>query len=923
MKTILIITFQLLLIGVVSNVNCQQGSQTRIDLSGKWLFSRDETKVGLIEKWYEGKLKTMGSGPSEITLPGTTDEAKAGIPNPQKPTIYRLYRPNVYTGPAWYQREVDIPDTWKGKHITLFLERTHWVTHVWLDGQYFGTHDNLISPQVYDLGTDITPGKHQLTICVDNTLKFDLGEYVSIMGEDTQTNWNGIVGIIELRAAGHVALNSVDVYPDVDRKLIRVKALISNLTGSPVSGDVRFTVTDPNTGAVTGAPVSMTFSAQGRESVVTSEISMGNNPKLWDEFSPNLYLLKSTLSTENPVCQSEKSVSFGMRKLGINGTVFTMNGRNLMLRGTLECAIFPLTAYPPMDVASWRRVYMIIKSYGLNFIRFHFWTPPDAAFTAADEEGVMIQAEGPRVWPPVGRDTVQDAFSEQELMGIIRNYGNHPSFCLMTIGNEFGGTNKILSHWVEMLIKADPRHLYSSASGTGPTDATANRQWTEIGDGRGIRGPGTLGDVQFAMMPVPYLDYILRPIVGHEIGQWTFFPNFDEISKYTGVLKAKNFEVIRDSLQASGMLDEARSFFQSTGKQAVLLYKEEIENLLRTPGYAGFSLLDLHDYPGQGTALVGLLDPFWDSKGFITPEEHRRYCGATVPLLRFPKRTYSVKETFSARVQVAHFGPSDLNDAQPEWSIRNETGQLLAKGKLSKLNLPTGRLTELGDINASLSKASVPGKFTVTVSLQNSSISNSWNIWIYPSPAQVVAPKNVIVSHRLDNATKTALAEGKRVILLPDSLNSKRSLIGSYLPVFWSPTLYYHSNPNTMGILCDPKNPLFSLFPTDDFSNWQWWNLIQGSQTMILNDTPAGFRPLIQVIDNFDRNYKLGSVFEAKVGKGSLLVCTLKLTEESLPETAAFLRSLYSYVGSDSFNPSQELDLNTVDKILSPSSPVK
>lgn len=883
-------------------------AEESLSLAGKWRFSRDEAKVGLTEKWYTGELKTVDDGPSEISLPGTTDEAKAGLPNPKSPSLDGLYRPNVYTGPAWYQRDVTIPDTWKGKHVTLFLERNHWVTHVWLDGQDIGTQDSLISPQVYDLGTNVTPGKHRLTICVDNTLKIDLGRFVSINYEGTQTNWNGIVGAIELRAADPVALSDVEVYPDVDRKLIKVEARIGNLTGSPADGEIQFSVTD-ETGAATGSPITVPFSAPNGEAVVTSEIPMGDHPKLWDEFSPNLYLLKSSLASENLECHSERDVSFGMRKLATQGTQFIMNGRILMLRGTLECAIFPLTGYPPTDVASWRRIFQIEKSYGLNFIRFHSWCPPDAAFTAADQEGVMLQVEGPQANVPAGKDPARDEFMEHELMRIIHTYGNHPSFCLMSLGNEYGGTLELLTHWDDMLIQGDPRHLYSSASYN--KQVTANRQWTESSAGRGVHGPGTDGDLQ-AVVAVQD-----RPILGHEIGQWTFYPNFDEIKKYTGVLEAKNFELIRDDLQTKGMADEAPQFFQATGHEAVLLYKEEIEELLRTPHYAGFSLLDLHDYPGQGTALIGLLDPFWDSKGFITPEEHKRYCGATVPLLRFPKRVYTTDETFSAKAELAHFGPADLTDAQPEWTIQDESGRVVASGSLPTLTAPTGTLTELGAISAPLDKVTAPAKLTVTLSLKETAFSNSCNIWVYPPPTPVTVPDNITVSHAWDDATRAALAQGKKVVLFPAQLNPDHYLKGAFKPVFWSP-VWFHRNPDTMGILCDPKHPLFAQFPTDFYSNWQWWNLIEGSRAMILNDTPPGFRPLVQVIDNFSRNDKLGNVFEAKVGSGRLLVCTLNLGDGKSPEAAQLLKSLYAYAASDAFAPTQELDASVLNKILSP-----
>ena len=92
----------------------------------------------------------------------------------------------------------------------------------------------------------------------------------------------------------------------------------------------------------------------------------------------------------------QRTVRFGMREFAAKGTQFTMNGRPVFLRGTLECSVFPLTGYPPTDVASWQRIYRIMKSYGLNFIRFHSWCPPEAAFAAADIEGIMIQAEGPQ-----------------------------------------------------------------------------------------------------------------------------------------------------------------------------------------------------------------------------------------------------------------------------------------------------------------------------------------------------------------------------------------------------------------------------------------------------------------------------------------------------------------------------------------------
>ncbi|MGD0222085.1 MAG: sugar-binding domain-containing protein [Terriglobia bacterium] len=877
-----------------------------ISLAGEWRFALDPNKEGIEKQYFNRELS------ERISLPGSTDEAKKGTPNPNKPTLDGLYQLYLYEGAAWYQRGIDVPHAWKGKQVSLFLERTHWETTVWVDDQLVGTEDSLIAPHLYDLGTNLAPGRHRITIRVDNTRKIDLGRFVSINYSGTQTNWNGLIGKLEMRAKDAVSIADVEVYPDVDRKLARVSITVTNVTGKVAAGTLTLEAAGPaGVGKIPSRIVN--FTATEPRTAIAAELPMGENPRLWDEFSPALYKLTllMTANSANQTFADQQTVTFGMRKFLARGTQFAMNGRPVFLRGTLECAIFPLTGYPPADVPSWQRIYRIIKSYGLNFMRFHSWCPPEAAFAAADLEGVMIQAEGPQANIPAGADPTRDAFMEQELLRMVRTYGNHPSFCLMTLGNEYGGSDAVLSHWVDMLIKEDPRRLYSSASSA---QITANRQFTERGDPRGVQGPGTEMDFREAIAKED------RPLIGHEIGQWTFYPNFDETRKYTGVLAAKNFDLIRDDLAAKHMLDLAPRFVQATGHHAVLLYKEEIEILMRTPGHAGFSLLDLHDYPGQGTALIGALDPFWDSKGFVTPEAHRRYCGATVPLLRIKKRTYTTEETFTAEAEVAHFGAKDLTNAQPVWSIRDEGGREVGSGSWGVRCVSTGKLTLLGGISVSLAKAPAPAKLTVTVSLRGTDFANDWEIWVYPENAEITPPAGVMVAEKWDAVLQGALSQGRRVILFPQVVSPGQSLPGGFLPVFWSPVWFPKQQPNTMGILCDPKHPALAQFPTEFYSNWQWYELLQNSRTVNLSDTPATFRPIVEVIDNFARNDKLGNLFEARVHGGSLLVCTIDLPHiaDKSPAAKQLLRSLYAYVGSPAFAPSGELDPALLDKLFAP-----
>jgi hypothetical protein len=856
--------------------------QRAVSLAGEWRFEIAGTNADA----YARQL------PGRIHLPGTMDDAGLGPRNTKPPTLEGPYRIYDYAGPAWYQRDIEIPSAWRGKRVTLFLERCRWVTTVWLDDQRIGTQDSLIAPHVYDLGTRVTPGRHRLTICVDNTVKLDLGRFVSALFGGTWGNMNGIVGRIELGATPPVWIDDVQVYPNLAKRSALVKVRIGNATSKDGRGEL----------SVGAKSVTADWDAKG--GLVEAEVDMGN-AKLWDEFSPNMSKLTVKLGGD------ERTVRFGLREFAAKGTQFTMNGRPVFLRGTLECSVWPLTGYPPTEVPAWQCIYRIMKSYGLNHIRFHSWCPPEAAFAAADIEGIMIQAEGPQANVPAGADPARDAFIGAEFKRIVDTYGNHPSFCTMTLGNEYGGKDELLTRWVDMLIQRDPRHLYSSAS---CAQKTANRQWTELATGRGIPGAGTQRDLRDVVASDA------RPITGHEISQWMFFPDFREMKKYTGVMAVKNFELIRDDLEQKHLLDLEPKFVDASGRFAVRLYKEEIEVLLRTPGYAGFSLLDLHDYPTQGTALIGPLDPFWDSKGFVTPAAFHRFCGPTVPLLRMPKRTYTVDEPFAATADLAHYGPADIANAQPVWTIKDAHGRTVASGKLPAVNAPTGKLTALGAINASLAKAVAPGKLTVTVALRGTKLANDWNIWVYPADVAPKAPTEVVVCDKWEPA-KAALSQGKKVVFFARCANTAQSMSGRFLPVFWSPVWFPSQKPNTMGLLCDPAHPLFAQFPTDFHSDWQWYELMQRSRLFILDDTPPAYRPVLQVIDNFGRNHKLGIVFEGRAGRGQLLACGLDLPAMADgPAARQLLASLYAYAGSAAFKPTQEFSDDLLEKLFVPKS---
>jgi hypothetical protein len=825
-----------------------------------------------------------------------------------------------YVGPAWFERDVVVPPGWKGRRVVLHLERPHWQTIAWLDGDVVGSNDSLSTPHEYDLGV-VAPGPHRLTVRVDNRLVVDVGLDSHSVTDHTQGNWNGVVGRIELRATSPVWIEDLQVMPHVEPHRLTVRGTIGNGTGQEGRGSLRLDVelagdpsTEPKTVLVEWAPSGGSFEA---------ELSLGPGAALWDEFTPVLQVLRAVL--QSPHGRDQRTVRFGLREIGTQGTQFVVNGRKTFFRGTLECAIFPKTGHPPADVASWRRVVRTAKAHGLNMIRFHSWCPPEAAFAAADEEGFYYQVEVAS-WANgstrLGAGLPIDEWLYRETGRILKAYGNHPSFVLLPYGNEPAGRDaEFLGRWVEHWKARDPRRLYTSASGW---PQIPENEFHVTADPRIQAWGGGLGSRVNAKPPetrTDYRDYVRAravPVISHEIGQWCVYPNLAERSKYTGHLKAKNFDIFADSLAANGMADQAGAFLHASGKLQALLYKEDVESALRTPGMGGFQLLDLHDFPGQGTALVGVLDAFWDPKGYVTADEFRRFSGETVPLARLDRRVFTTAETLEADVEVAHFGRAPLVAARPTWRLVRDDGRTVARGSLLARDVPVDNGVALGRVRVSLARLAAPRRYRLVVGIGGTPFENDWDVWVYPPRVDVAVPAAVTLATSLDEAAERRLRDGGRVLLLVPPDRVRGDALGrvelGFSTIFWNTAWTRRQAPHTLGVLLDPAHPAFSAFPTEGHGNWQWWYLVSRAGAMILDGLPRELRPTVQVIDDWFTSRRLGLVFEARVGKGRLLVTSVDLGRDLEANVVArqLRHSLLRYAASDSFAPEVEVAADAV-----------
>ncbi len=904
-----------------------------IPLSGSFRFALDTNGIGISEKWYLSFLS------DSVKLPGTLDENNRGIPNTNRQETMRLSRERMYAGMAWYQKEITIPESWDGKKTRLIMERTK-PTHVWIDTLAAGSNDNLLTPQYYDLPETLSPGRHTLTILVDNS---NSAVPRGITGshawtEHTQSNWNGIIGNFCLEEVNPVCIENVIVYPDIVKKDVIVKVKIRIDGEVPEKPELILEAYAWNTEKKHSVPrKSFPLKLEKGENVVELTYHMGGRVKLWSEFEPAMYKLNVTLEGREVLDNSV--IDFGMREFSTSGTRFTINGIKTFLRGKHDACVFPLTGHPPMDVDGWLRVFRIAKSYNINFFRFHSWTPPLAAFKAADIEGIYLQPELP-FWGSFrsGRNPDLNTFLLKEGDHILEEYGNHASFVMFALGNELSGDQEVMDEFLDHFRSVDNRPLmaYGSNNYLGFRGQAAGEDYfaacrvgadTDTTYSTHIRGSFSFADAYDGgyingRYPSTSLDYsgaiskCSVPAVGTEVGQYQIYPNYDEIDKYTGVMKPWNLEIFRERLRENNLSGQALSFFRASGLLSAICYKADIEMAMRTPGFGGFHLLDLQDFPGQGTALVGLLDAFMDSKGLITPEEFSRFCNKVVPLMIMDKYCWTNNELFRGKIRVANYSASTLKDRTVKWEIMRINGDIIAQGE-EKCDLLQGEVNDVTDIENDLSNIGNAERFSLNIMVDGTPYKNSYPLWIYPENVDTRVPTGIIVSEKPDKSTIARMEEGATVLLFPDFDGLEALTVGGlYTPDYWNYRMFKgisESNhkpvsPGTMSILTDPQIPLLSDFPTEFHSNWQWWPIVKNSRPFILDNTPGDYHPLVQVVDNIERNHKLGLIFEFRVGKGKVLVCMSRLGEiQDKPEGRQLYSSILRYISSAEFNPSQTL----------------
>ncbi len=934
-----------------------------IPLDGVWEFLDDQ------QKRFTGFPPNADDFNDTIILPGTTAQAMKGIPNEEREEDF-LTEVYPYNGVAWFRKVVHIgKNKYYNKHsITLEMWRTR-VSTVWVNGVRIGSQDSLCTPHRYEL-PEASYGaaeKLEIIIAVDNSCYPTKGGHMT--SPDTQTNWNGILGHFRLVFHMREHIRHIKAIPDAQKREVR---LVMRTQGAFEEVFVSFEWQDiDSTGSALGrmdTPENRFTLERHPDGTASVTIPLGKDAPLWDEYHPVVCHMR-VRPAEN---QDVYDLHFGLTDFKADGHRFTNHGKPVFLRGKHDGMIFPLTGAAPETFDEWVKVFSIAKSYGINHYRFHTCCPPHSAFYAADKMGIFLEPEIP-FWGSIHAPDDPDYNAQEqgyliaEGRRILEEYGNHPSFAMFSLGNELWGSRERISEILRYYKQDEPRILFTQGCNNfqfSPAILPEDDFFVgvRLDRDRLIRGSyamcdAPLGHVQTARPSAMHsYDALIRPensassdasgtaqemeiqygtgvkkvrmdqsdgflvpdkpVVTHEIGQYCIYPDFREIEKYTGVLKARNFEIFRERLAEKGMLCMAEDFFRCSGQLAVQCYKEELEAAMRSEYLAGFQILDIQDFSGQGTALVGILDAFMDSKGLITPEKWRGFCSDSVILAQFPSYVLTSGEMFTAQISLRHHAPDSVH---APLTCRLTCGDVCLWETALPVDIDGQGLFALGSLTMQIPETDTARKLTLTLTLTHTE--NSYELWQFPlQPMPALTADGVCVARDWAQA-RNALDMGEKVLFLPDAV--RECIEGFYCTDFWCYPMFRRISESmekpvpvgTLGLCIRNEHPALAGFASEPWSTPQWYDIVTHANCAVLDDTEIV--PIVQMIDNFERNHRLGILFECRVGNGSLLVCTARLSElTDRPEAAQFARGILAYAASADFAPEQSADMQLLEKIF-------
>lgn len=937
----------------------------KILLDGSWHVELEDGTTGQMD--LPGTLDENGIGHRDVGANQWHPDAALGKAEEEidkdAPIATRFTRRHTYEGKARISRRIKIPE-YGMERLFVRVERAR-ALRLFVDGaeSCIFRQGTLSTPYIFEL-TGVTPGEHELTFLSDNSypgMPKTAICYSSAATDETQTNWNGILGECSMYTRPQNFIDSLRVYPRAVKKeeknkadsyvidvcvelapgakeiLIDAKMVLQSETLA--AGNLENTQKLTEIFGCAGENL-METGAEAQENQKTVEIWFRNLPlrenvKLWDEAEGNLYemaaILDSGMAAEyGDDIVDECQIRFGIRSFGDNGSGrLALNGRTIFLRGEANCAEYPETGHPPMTIPEWKEMLLKYRSYGINCVRFHSHCEPEAAFAAADELGMLLQPELSH-WDPKNAFGTEESYRyyRAELTAILKTYANHPSFVMLTLGNELQAQGKGRERMRELVRTAkrlDPTRLYANGSnafyGEEGCDSESDFYTSQSCKNVVIRGTfsGMRGyinenypsaDHAYDAAMVEIRKEYPKPVFSFEVGQFEVLPDFEELKSFHGISDPMNLKLIKKRVEERGLLPSWKKYVEATGELSRLAYREEIEAAMRTRELSGISLLGLQDFPGQGTALVGMMNSHMESKPYLfaRPERFREFFRESRIFVKLPRYTYEEGEYLTAEVGVANFGKDSISGelvwtlGYRDCAVNTGSGEFLYGRADRQKNCPPGTYTSLGRLDIPLEVKGVSAAFMLTVSMGD--CTSTYPVWVYKK-ASPECPKNVYETRVFDEQTRAVLQNGGRVYLSPDADEESLpySIKTQFTTDFWSVGTFADQE-GGMGQLIDTEHPIFKEFPTDLHTDWQWW-IMATKRAVIL---PHPMKMIITEMDSYAFLRPMAQLIEFRCLKGKVLLSTMELHKsQQYPEARALQAAIYTYLSGENFEPAEEL----------------
>lgn len=892
-----------------------RGERPSIDLSGDWEFKLDPLDVGRAEKWFEAAVAYQRT----IRVPGAWNAQGVAFESKEQLRAYeeqrleeqkplnkigtlgvqresdRLF--STYPGPGWYRKTVTIPADWKGKVPWIEFAGVHREAEVWVNGKRAGAHHSYLTPFRIDLAPHAKAGDTiTVAVRVDARRNPEVDPLIGCMDtlDFLYVTWGGIHRPVKLEAVAPTRIEDVFIVPRIADETAEIRVAIEGpKTGKlavaadvfdadgAVAASVEPFVVPPLGGGASNAEPAKAGTTS--ETVFTIRLA---KPKLWSPKSPHLYTARVRLLNDGVVMDA-RAIRFGMREFKVVGSQFLLNGQPIFLRGYGDDSIFPNTISPPSDKGEFRRRLSLARDYGFNFVRHHSWTPPEEYLEAADELGMMLQPEFPlgNTWDKPKTPAAKRAALEQWEASIRLNR-NHPSVVSWCMGNEQYDSFDQAPAMYEIARRLDPTRPIIDTDGSSKERPTLDYNVVPM-EGNSI-------GFQDGKYNVPAR--FTKPVIAHEMGYFVTLQNLAQLDLFKHGMRPYWLFQARDLATKHGMLDVYPDWLAASYRLQAVCLKSNMEAARRSR-LSGTSVWLFQDYPN---CAEGVVDMFFQPKG-VLPEEFRKYNGPTVLLLDTPRRSWWSGENAKIKFVVSRFEDAPSQGATLRWKLTRDGGAI-AEGAQVDLAIESGGVQELPAINIEMPKPDGAAKLTLSVELTdaNGKADNSWSFWVFPrdllanassgvraagfdamraiypdaveqEDAPVPADTKLLVTTRLGDTARRYLEDGGRVLLLePERVFEVEKT--NFRLSSWD-------GGGPSGTILDPRHPALRTMPTEGWCDLQFYYLIQGSKTILLDPLPAKIEPLVRCIDRSTRLANRGYLFEASVGRGKFLVSGFNFTQ--------------------------------------------